>query len=181
MASVGTEEERTAVRGTVDLRLDRDGRVLDVRMATTTGAAILDSAILTAARSAERGRGYGKVPRKFRGDTLRFTIQVGDRDLPAGAASLGTLSSSYLEADVPPRILVMPPARAPRGRRGREVTLAATVTKTGTIVPASIRVVSTNDSTLIPIARASLERTTYRPGTRNGCPAESYIRQKFPF
>jgi hypothetical protein len=75
----------------------------------------------------------------------------------------------------------MPTAHAPRGRRGREVTFAATVNSAGRIVPGSIRLVSTTDSSLIPIARASFERSTYTPGTRHGCPAEAYIRQRFPF
>ena len=61
------------------------------------------------------------------------------------------------------------------------MTFAATVNSSGRIVPASIRLVSTNEPSLVPIARASFERSVYTPGTKHGCPAESYIRQRFPF
>lgn len=182
MGTIQPVDVRPEIAGTMSITLDRDGRVLGARMTASTGVARLDSGIVRAALRVGDGRGFGKAPRKLRGDTLTITLAVSDR-APAGprTAPLGSYSTSYLVANVPPRIRQMPPARAPRGRRGREVTLAATVNSVGRVVPGSIRVVSTTDSTLVPIARRSLERSTYRPGTRNGCPAESYIRQRFPF
>ena len=182
MISVPGEGERRPISGEVTVTFDRKGQLLAARLTRGSGIAAVDSAILAATREAGSGRGFGKVPRKFRGDTLVATLAISDRH-PASAhtAPLGSYSTSYLVADVPPRIRSMPPARAPRGRRGRQVMLAATVSSAGRVVPGSIRVVQTNDSSLVPIARRSLERTVYRPGTRNGCPAEAYIRQNFPF
>ena len=175
-------DAREAIRANLIISFDRNGKVTAARLAPGSGRAPLDSALVLAAREAGGGRGFGRVPRKFRGDTLTVTIAISDR-LPASprTAALGAHSTSYLVANVPPRIRSMPPARAPRGRRGRQVTLAATVNTAGRVVPGSIRVVSTNDSSLIAVARRSLERAVYRPGTRSGCPAESYIRQVFPF
>jgi hypothetical protein len=179
---IASLEERAPVRATLALTFDRNGKVLAATLPHPTGAAKLDSAIVLAARGAGGGRGFGKVPRKFRGDTLHVTIEISDRFAESSMiAPLGSTSTPYLVADVAPRLKTMPAAHAPRGRRGREVTLAATVNSTGRIVPGSVRLVSTNDSSLVPIARASFERSTYTPGTKHGCPAESYIRQRFPF
>lgn len=186
MISVAPESERAPVAATLRLRLDRKGRLLSTTLLQRSGNAALDSSIVAAARQAAGERGFGKAPRKFRGDTLEVVIAISDRH-PAGprVAPLGNVSSSYLVADVPPRIRSMPAARAPRGYRpirgGRPVLLAATISSKGRVVPGSIRVLSAADTALVPIARRSLERAVYRPGTRNGCPAESYIRQNFPF
>jgi hypothetical protein len=182
MVTVPPAEGRAEIRATMTVTLDRNGRVLSAQLSAGTGIAKLDSALVQGVRGAGNGRGFGKAPRQFRGDTLSVTIGIFDR-APAAprTAALGSYSTSYLVADVPPRIRTMPPARAPRGRRGREVTLAATVSAEGRVVPGTIRVVSTNDSSLIAVARNSLERSVYRPGTKNGCPAESNIRQRFPF
>ena len=182
MISVPPEAERAAITAELRVRFDRNGRVIGAQLTHGSGIAPVDSAILAAAREAGLGRGFGKAPRKFRGDTLEVTIAISDRH-PATlrSAALGNWSTSYLVADVPPKIKTMPPARAPRGRRGRQVMFAATVNSAGRVVPGSIRVVQTNDSSLIAVARRSLERSVYRPGTKNGCPAESYIRQNFPF
>lgn len=186
MISVAAEGERIPVAATLRLRLDRNGRLLSTVLTAGSGNAALDSSIVEAAQQAAGERGFGKAPRKFRGDTLEIVIAISDRH-PNGprVAPLGNVSSSYLVADVPPRIRSMPPARAPRSYRpirgGRPVMLAATVNSQGRVVPGSIRVISAADTALVPIARRSLERSVYRPGTRNGCPAESYIRQNFPF
>ena len=182
MLAVPPIHARPEIRGTMTITLDRNGKVLRAEVTQGSGVRSLDSAFVRAVREAGTGRGFGKAPRKFRGDTLSVTIGISDR-APAAPRTepLGSYSTSYLVADVPPRIRSMPPARAPRGRRGREVTLAATVSAAGRVVPGTIRVVSTNDSSLIAVARSSLERSVYRPGTRNGCPAESNIRQRFPF
>lgn len=182
MVSVPAEAERTPIGAEAVVTFDRNGRLLAARLTRGSRIAAVDSALLRAMREAGSGRGFGKAPRKFRGDTLSLTLAISDRH-PASAhtAPLGSYSTSYLVADVPPRIRTMPPARAPRGRRGRQVVLAATVNAAGRVVPGSIRVVQTNDSSLIAVATRSLERSVYRPGTKNGCPAESYIRQNFPF
>jgi len=173
--------EREPIHATLVLDLDRNGRHLAARLSRSSGNRELDAAILQSGLIIGGITGLGKVPRKLRGDTIRFTIQIDDRDPPPHTIPYGTLSSAYLVADVAPRLKSMPTAHAPRGRRGREVTFAATVNSSGRIVPASIRLVSTNDPSLVPIARASFERAVYTPGTRHGCPAESYIRQRFPF
>jgi hypothetical protein len=179
---VAALEERTPIRATLAITFDRNGKVLGAALSLPTGDAKLDSALTLAARGAGGGRGFGKVPRKFKGDTLHVTIEISDR-FPGSpmVSALGTTSVPYLVADVAPRLKSMPTAHAPRGRRGREVTLAATVNSAGRIVLSTVRLVSTNDPSLVPIARASFERSTYTPGTRHGCPAESYIRQRFPF
>ena len=182
MVVVPTVAERESIQAIVALSFDRNGKVLAVSLAHPSGNAKLDSALVLAARGAGGGKGFGRVPRKFKGDTLRATVEVSDR-FPASptVAPLGSTSTPYLVADVAPRLRSMPAAHAPRGRRGREVTLAATVNSAGRIVPGTIRLVSTNDSSLVPIARASFERSTFTPGTNHGCPAEAYIRQRLPF
>jgi hypothetical protein len=179
---IASLDQRAPVRATLAITFDRNGRVLAATLPHPSGDVKLDSAIVLAVRGAGAGRGFGKVPRKFKGDTLHATIEVSDR-FPESPmiASLGSTSTPFLVADVAPRLKTMPAARAPRGRRGREVTLAATINSAGRIVPGTVRLVSTNDSSLVPIARASFERSTYTPGTRHGCPAEAYIRQRFPF
>ena len=182
MISVPPESERSPLGAELRVTFDRNGRLLHAEVTRGSGIARVDSAIVLAARAAGSGRGFGKAPRKFRGDTLSVTIAISDRH-PNGprVAPLGTWSTSYLVADVPPRIRSMPAARAPRSKRGKSVMLAGTVNSAGRVVPGSIRVVSTTDSTLIPVARRSFEQAVYRPGTRNGCPAESHIRMNFPF
>ncbi len=182
MVVVPAAGERDPVQATLTISFDRSGKLLGAALSRPSGDAKLDSAFVLAARNAGAGRGFGRVPRKLRGDTLRVTIAISDR-FPSSPQilSIGSRSTPYLVADVPPRLRSMPPAHAPRGRRGREVTLAATVNSAGRIVPATVRLVSTNDSSLVPIARASFVRSVYTPGTRHGCPAESYIRQRFPF
>jgi hypothetical protein len=182
MISVPAEGERAPISAEAVVTFDRKGTLLNARLTRGSGIRAVDSALLRAARAAGSGRGFGKAPRKFRGDTLSLTLAISDRHSPAAhTAPLGSYSTSYLVADVPPRIRTMPPARAPRGRRGRQVMLAATVNAAGRVVPGSIRVVQTNDSSLIAVATHSLEQSVYRPGTKHGCPAESYIRQNFPF
>lgn len=182
MVVVPAAAERDPIQATLTIAFDRSGKVLAATLPHPSGDARLDSAFVHAARNAGAGRGFGRVPRKFRGDTLHVTISISDRFPPSPrVVSLGTSSTPYLVADVPPRLRSMPAAHAPRGRRGREVTFAATVNSAGRIVPASVRLVSTNDSSLVPIARASFVRAAYTPGTKHGCPAESYIRQRFPF
>lgn len=182
MVVVPSESERTPIQATITIDFDRSGKVLGARLSHPSGDAKLDSAFVLATRSAGGGRGFGRVPRKFKGDTLHVTVAISDRFPPSPrVVPLGSVSTPYLVADVAPRLRSMPTAHAPRGRRGREVTFAATVNSAGRIVPASIRLVSTNDSSLVAIARASFERSVYTPGTKHGCPAESYIRQRFPF
>lgn len=172
---------RDPIHATLELALRRDGHALGAAMITSSGKPALDTALLRAATAAGGPAGYGKVPRKLRGDTLRFVLQVDDRDAPAGARSFGALSVPYLEADVPPRIRVMPPARAPRGHHGKRVVLAGTVGANGRVQAPTIRVVSSEDSVLTPIARTAFSHTLFRPGTKHGCPAEATIRQVFPF
>lgn len=172
---------RDPIHATLELSLRRDGQPLGATIITGSGKPALDTALLRAATAAGGPAGYGKVPRKLRGDTLRFTLQVDDRGAPPEARSFGALSVPFLEADVPPRILMMPPARAPRGHRGKRVVLAGTVGTNGRILAPTVRVISSEDSVLTPIARASFLRTTFRPGTKHGCPAEATIRQLFPF
>lgn len=182
MVVVPSEAERTPVQATITVDFDRSGKVLGATLSHPSGDAKLDSAFVLAARSAGAGKGFGRVPRKFKGDTLHVTVAISDRFPPSPrVVPLGSISTPYLVADVAPRLRSMPTAHAPRGRRGREVTFAATVNSAGRIVPASIRLVSTNDSSLVPIARASFEKSVYSPGTKHGCPAEAYIRQRFPF
>ena len=182
MVVVPPEEERQPVQATITIDFDRSGKVLGTLLAHPSGDPKLDSALVLAARNAGAGRGFGRVPKKFKGDTLHVTVAISDR-FPASprVVPLGSTSTPYLVADVAPRLRSMPTAHAPRGRHGREVTFAATVNSAGRIVPGSIRLVSTNDSSLVPIARASFERSVYTPGTKHGCPAEAYIRQRFPF
>lgn len=172
---------RTPVHATLVIALDRNGHVLDVQMTHPTGKPALDAALRQAALLAGGSAGLGKMPRKLRGDTVRFTIAIDDRDAPAGAVAFGALSSAYLEADTPPRIVSMPPARAPRGHRGKRVVLAGTVGADGHVQAPTVRVVSSTDSILTAVARSSFERTLFRPGTKHGCPAEATIRQVFPF
>jgi len=174
-------EQRAAIESTLELVVDKNGKVRSARIAETSGSAALDTALVTAVRSADQGRGYGRPPRKLGRDSVRFTLRVADRDLPADALSIGGVASSYLVADVPPRIRLMPPARASQRARGKEVVLAGTVDAHGRMIRSTIRVVSTTDSTLIPIARRSMEQTTFYPGTYRGCPAESPIRFPFKF
>ena len=182
MVVVPAADERTPVQASLTISFDRSGKLLGTTLSHPSGDAKLDSAFVIAARNAGAGHGFSRVPRKFRGDTLHVTVAISDRFPPSPrVVPLGTTATAYLVADVPPRLRSMPTAHAPRGRRGREVTFAATVNSAGRIVPASIRLVSTNDSSLVAIARASFERSVYAPGTRHGCPAESYIRQRFPF
>lgn len=180
MSVVAIPEQRQAVHGAMEVAVDRNGRVIEARITTSSGDRRLDSAWVTAALGADQGRGFGRLPRKLRGDTVRFALTVADRGLPEGATHVGTVSRSFLDADVAPRIRTMPTARAPRGHRG-EVVLAGTVGSNGRLMPGSIRVVSATDSALIPPARRSFEGTIYRPGTYHGCPAEATIRQVFPF
>ena len=182
MVVVPAAEERDPIQATLTISFDRSGKLTGVVLSHPSGEAKLDSAFVLAARTAGGGRGFGRVPRKFRGDTLRVVVAISDRFSPSPqVVPLGSVSTPYLVADVAPRLRSMPTAHARRGRRGREVTFAATVNSAGRIVPASIRLMSTNDSSLVPIARASFERSVYAPGTKHGCPAESYIRQRFPF
>jgi hypothetical protein len=185
MAMIPPVEQRDPVTATVRVMLDRRGEVVGVDLTRRTGKRLLDSAIVQAARSPTGRRGYGRIPRRVVGDTVTFDISITDR-AAAGSRSvpLGSYSTSYLAAETMPRLVSMPPARAPRpGRRGvaREVVLAGTVGPAGRMIPSSIRVVRATDSTLVPIARRSLERARYTPGTLNGCPAESYINQTFRF
>lgn len=172
---------RDPVHATLELTLRRDGHPLGATLITRSGKPALDTALLRAATAAGGPAGYGKVPRKLQGDTLRFILQVDDRGAPVDARPFGALSVPYLEAEVPPRIVMMPPARAPRGHRGKRVVLAGTVGANGRVLAPTIRVISTEDSVLTPIARASFAGTKFRPGTRHGCPAEATIRQVFPF
>ena len=181
MTQVPPPELRTPVHATLELAVDRSGHAVDGRVVKSSGNPALDIAMLQAVRIVGGPAGLGKMPRKLRGDTVRFTIQVDDRDAPAGAVGFGSLSSSYLQAEVPPRIRSMPPARAPRGHHGKRVVLAGTVGADGRVIAPTIRVVSSNDSLLTPIARASFEHTLFRPGTRHGCPGEATIRQVFDF
>lgn len=182
MITVPSEAERRAITAAVQVTFGRDGKLLGAALSQSSGIAMVDSAIMEAVRAAGSRKGFGRVPRKFRGDTLAVTLAVSDRH-PASTRSepLGNFSTSYLVADVPPRIRSMPPARAARNKRGNKVVLAATVNAAGRVVPGTIRVISTTDSTLVPIARRSFEQTTFRPGTKNGCPAEADIRLNFPF
>ena len=181
MGTVVDTALRDPIHATLELTLRRDGHPLGAAMITRSGKPALDTALLRAATAAGGPAGYGKVPRKLRGDTLRFVLQVDDRGAPAGARSFGSLSVPYLEADRPPRILMMPPARAPRGHHGKKVVLVGTVGANGRMQAPTIRVISSEDSVLTPIARASFAATRFRPGTRHGCPAEATIRQVFPF
>ncbi|MEO6066615.1 MAG: hypothetical protein ABJB33_06305 [Gemmatimonadota bacterium] len=181
MAMVTPVQLRDPIAATLELGLVRGGRVVEARLSRSSGLGSLDSAFVRAARDADRGRGFGRVPRKLKGDTVRFTIAIADGDASAIAARLGALSSAYRSANVPPRLRSMPPARAPHGRRVREVVLAGTVSPAGRMRARSIRLVSATDSALVPVARRSFERAIYQPGTLNGCPAESYIRQTFRF
>ena len=181
MAIMTPVELREPITATLELGIARGGRVVEVRLSRGSGIGSLDSASVRAARDADRGRGFGRVPRKLKGDTVRFTVAIADGDPSAIAARLGALSSAYRIATVPPRLRSMPPARAPHGRRVREVVLAGTVSPAGRVRARSIRLVSATDSALVPVARRSFERAIYRPGTLNGCPAESYIRQTFRF
>jgi hypothetical protein len=172
---------RDPIHATLDLAIDRNGRALDARMVARSGKPALDTALMRAATAAGGPTGYGKVPRKLRGDTLHFLLQVDDRGAPSDARAFGALSSPYLQADVAPVIRRMPPARAPAGHHRKRVVLAGTVGADGRVVAPTIRVVSSEDSVLTPIARASFEHTLFRPGTKHGCPAEATIRQVFPF
>lgn len=185
MAMIPPVEQRDPVTATLRLTLGRRGEVLGVELTRRTGKRLLDSALVKAAREVDPRRGYGRLPRRIGGDSVQFEIQITDRPA-AGTRSvpLGSYSTSYLAAETMPRLISMPPARAPRpGRRGvaREVVLAGTVGPAGRMLPASIRVVRATDSTLVPIARRSLERARYSPGMLNGCPAEAYINQTFRF
>ena len=181
LAQVPPPELRAPVHATLELDVDRNGHAVDGRVVKSSGNPALDIAMLQAVRIVGGPAGLGKMPRKLRGDTVRFTIQVDDRDAPAGAVGFGSVSSSYLQAEVAPRIRSMPPARAPRGHHGKRVVLAGTVGSDGRVIAPTIRVISSNDSVLTPIARASFERALFRPGTKHGCPAEATIRQVFPF
>jgi len=178
---VPPDELRVPVHAILEVGIDRNGHALGAVLLRSSGDPALDAALLQAARIVGGQAGLGKMPRKLRGDTVRFTIAIDDRDVPPGAVPLGALSSAYLEADTPPRIVSMPPARAPRGHHGKRVVLAGTVASNGRVVAPSIRVVSSNDPVLTPIARASFAGTLFRPGTKHGCRAEATIRQVFPF
>ncbi|HET7042860.1 MAG TPA: hypothetical protein VFI13_12620 [Gemmatimonadales bacterium] len=180
MGIVPPPDQRTPIHASLELALDRHGRVLDGHIITSSGRPDLDLALLQAVKIVGGPNGLGKMPRKLRGDTVRFTIAVDDRDAPRGAGPLGALSSAHLEADHAPVLRSMPRARAPRGHHGR-VVLAGTVDAKGKVVPATIRVVSATDSALVSAARASFARALFRPGTRHDCPAEATIRQVFPF
>lgn len=181
MGIVQPLDQRAPIHATIALSLDRNGHPIDARVTHPSGDPALDIALLQAVRIVGGPAGLGKVPRKLRGDTVRFTIAIDDRDAPPGAEALGALSSSYLVADTPPRIRSMPPARAPRGHRGKQVVMSGTVGPSGTLIPGTIQVVSTTDPALVPIARSSFERALFRPGTKHGCPAEATIRQVFRF
>lgn len=172
---------RDPVHATIDLAIDRGGHPFDARLVASSGKPALDTALLRAATAAGGPAGYGKVPRKLHGDTLHFILRIDDRGAAAEAQPIGALSIPYLEADTPPRIVSMPPARAPRGHHGKRVVLAGTVGADGRVRAGTIRVVSSEDSVLTPIARASFAGTRFRAGTRHGCPAEATIRQVFPF
>lgn len=172
---------RDPVHATLELAIGRNGQPIAARVISASGKPALDTALLRAATAAGGEKGYGKVPRKLPGDTLRFVLQVDDRGAPTGARPFGSLSVPYLEAQVPPRIRTMPPARAPRGHHGKRVVLAGTVGSNGRVLAPTIRVISSDDTVLTPIARASFAHTLFSPGTRHGCPAEATIRQVFPF
>lgn len=181
MGAIWPEQERPPRHAELEVGVDRRGHAVAARLRSSSGLPALDTALLDAVRAGGSGAGYGKMPRKLRGDTVTFTIMVEDRDAPADAVSLGVFSSPYLIAQRPPVIRSMPPARAPNGHRGKQVVLGGTVGTDGRLVPATIRLVSTTDSTLVPIARASFARAVFRPGTLHGCPAEATIRQVFNF
>lgn len=185
MAMIPPVEQRDAITATLRLTLGRRGEVLAVELTRRTGKRLLDSALIKAARDVDPRRGYGRMPRRIEGDSVSFEVRITDRPaVGSRSVALGSYSTSYLAAETMPRLISMPPARAPRpGRRGvaREVVLAGTVGPAGRMIPSSIRVVRATDSTLVPIARRSLERARYAPGTLNGCPAESYINQTFRF
>jgi hypothetical protein len=185
MAMIPPVEQRDAITATLRVTLDRRGEVLGVALTRGTGKRILDSALVRAARSPTGRQGYGRLPRRVAGDSVTFEVSITDRPATGSrSVPLGSYSTSYLAAETMPRLISMPAAQAPRrGRRGppREVVLAGTVGPAGRMIPSSIRVVRATDSTLVPIARRSLERARYAPGTLNGCPAESYINQTFRF
>lgn len=181
MGAIWPEAERPPRHAELEVGVDRRGHAVAARLLSSSGLAALDTALLDAVRAGGSGDGYGKMPRKLRGDTVNFTIVVDDRGAPANAVPLGVLSSPYLIAQRPPVIRSMPPARAPRGHGGKQVVLGGTVGADGHLIPATIRVVSSSDSLLIPIARASFEKALFRPGTHHGCPAEATIRQVFRF
>lgn len=174
-------EQRRALEAGVELLLDKDGKVLHARISRGSGSPSLDSALVLAARNGAGARGYGRPPRAMRRDTIRLALRFADRDLPTDAVRIGGIATSYLLADVPPRIREMPPARAPRSARGKEVVLAGTVDQRGRVIPSTIRVVSAADSSLITAARKRMEGTTFHPGTFHGCPAESPIRFPIKF
>ena len=184
MAQMLPEDQRPPLQAELELVIAKNGRVRAARLRRPSGHAALDSTLLAAARNAGGGRGIGRLPRQLR-DSVRLRLLVADRAI-AGVPmmlAIGDLQQAMQNAETPPTLRSMPPARARRAGRVREVVLAGVVTRQGRMDPASVRVVTVaaRDSALVPIARRSLLRARYRPGTLRGCPASSYVRQTFRF
>ncbi|MES2522441.1 MAG: energy transducer TonB [Gemmatimonadota bacterium] len=168
-----------------------DGRLIDIDVPCITGGSPSNALMGEAARLAGGSDSLAGIARTLGSRSVRLRVWVGGRRdydsmATSGAAIAWYESMTPIYRGTP--VDILPGTRGPRfpdelrrlGTRG-DVVADFLVRRDSVVDKGSIRIVSASDVQFGSAVRAWLSRGRYRPGTVEGCPVSTCVRQPFKF